>query len=177
MILQRVLHACIMKAITFRALQDRACLKHLLGRLCSVTPSDASLGVSEPLDGSANLCHHVATNASGDCTSQQLFVGSSQPAYNSLGHSAGHRRKCALHKQSAQLHQAAYMCTGREASAAADVSMPLAPGSQVIVDMSLSSSDVRVLVNDDPEAMSWEVQSCRCTATMTWSHRPCCMSF
>jgi hypothetical protein len=166
-----------MRAITFRALQDQACLKHLLGRLCSVTPSDAFLRVSEPLDDSANLCHHVSTNASGDCPSQQLFVGSAQPAYNSLGHSAGHRRVCASHKQSAQLHHAAYMCTGREASAAADMSMPLAPGSQVIVDMSLSSSDVRVLVNDDPEAMSWEVQAAGVTSMMTWSHRACSRSF
>ncbi len=64
-----------------------------------------------------------------------------------------------MHKQSARLHHAACICTGSERAAAAGMSVPLAPGSQVIVDMSLSSSDVRVLVNDDPEAMSWEVRA------------------
>ena len=157
-----------MRAITFRALQDQACLKQLLGRLCSAIPSEACAGVSESLGCSTKLCHHVSTDASGASPSRQLLLGSSRPAH-SFSHPTGRRPNSVLHKHSAQLHHAACRCTGGESPAAAGMSMPLAPGSQVIVDMSLSSRDVQVLVNDDPEAMSWQVPEELLPHAMAWT--------
>lgn len=150
----------MLRPITARRLFEDECLGRLLRGLCGSSHSSDTfaLGLQAQTQQQSPCGPTAASGAVADAASR----GGTAAAATSGLRATPAAQLSSLH--AATLHTSASRAAGTFASAApaaAVRSMPISPGSQVVLELRQSAADVQILTNDDPEAVSWEVRDPR----------------